>query len=259
MPGKILTIAIHKGGTGKTTTAVCLSRFAQEQGIKTCLIDADAQKNATKNFIATIDPETLSTSVLFESEPDGNILGITDNLDLIVSDDKLFSVERFPLQSAIVFKKSLKKLARKYDLVIIDTPPTMGFGMLAPLFGSDYALSPIIPDAYSIEGIQGLIKKIKQIQQSENPDLKFLGLFINKWRRDNQAHNKTVKLLNEKIPNQLISQSLGDYVAIDYAARQRIAVWHNVRSGAHRNASNRVKSAMTVILKKMDFMGGTNG
>ena len=51
MSGKIVTVAIHKGGTGKTTAAVNLAHLSRESGFRTLLIDLDTQGNATDNFL----------------------------------------------------------------------------------------------------------------------------------------------------------------------------------------------------------------
>jgi chromosome partitioning protein len=250
--GKIVTIAIHKGGTGKTTVAAHLAFLGAEYGSRTLLVDLDAQGNATDTVTLPSvagSANVRTASDLFElDEPSRPILEARPALDVLAADDRLLAIERLDFDAAFLFAQRLRELAKGYDLVVVDTPPTMGFAMLAPLLASDYAFAPVIPDAYSIKGIESLITKVEEIREQHNPSLVFLGLLVNKWRKNSRAQNQTVQDLRTALRDVVMPHALPEASAIADAAHTRKPVWREARSGAHRKAAATVREALTWVL-----------
>jgi chromosome partitioning protein len=253
--GKIVTVAIHKGGAGKTTVATHLSFLAAERGTRTLLVDMDAQGNATSTVTLESLPqrgEYLCSSDLFEEqESEKPVFEARTNLALLPADDRLLAVERLPDEAASLFRAKLASVARRYDLVVIDTPPTMGFGMLAPLIASDFAFAPIVPARYAVDGIENLLVRIQQIQGSENPGLVFLGLVLNKWRRTSPPQNQIVFNLRTELGQYLFPHALPDSAAIENATNERRPVWKAARSGSQRKAARAVRDALSYALSRI--------
>jgi chromosome partitioning protein len=145
----------------------------------------------------------------------------------------------------------LRSFATTFDLVILDTPPSMGFSMLAPLIASDFAVAPVIPDAYSIRGVKSLYAKIKAVRSKYNPSLKFLGLVLNRWNSRNSQQVEMVKKFQELLPGQLIAKPLADRSAIANAAYDSKAVWDKPNGGAARVAAVEMLEVMAEIMEKM--------
>lgn len=146
------------------------------------------------------------------------------------------------------FAQRVRAMAIGYDLVVIDTPPTMGVAMLAPLLASDAAFAPGIPDAYSIKGIESLISRVEDIRSTHNPGLVFLGLMVNKWRKTSRAQNQTVADFRVALGTALIPFSLPESAAIADAAHKRKPVWRDARSGSQRRAGSAVRDALSWVL-----------
>lgn len=250
--GKIITIAIHKGGTGKTTVAAHLAFLGAEFGSRTLLVDLDSQGNATDTVTLQTNSGAVgvrTASDLFEHhEPTRPILEARPGLDVLPADDRLLAIERLEFDDAFLFARRLRELAKQYDLVVVDTPPTMGFAMLAPLLASDYAFAPVIPDAYSIKGIESLISKVEEIRATHNPSLVFLGLMVNKWRKNSRAQNQTVHDLRAALGDVLMPHALPEASAIADSAHTRKPVWREARSGSHRKAAATVREALSWVL-----------
>jgi len=256
--GSIITIAIHKGGTGKTVVSLNLAFFATlKLNKKVLLVDLDVQGNASYSLQKGMVDNSgcLTSSMLFKESLGSDKLpvNLSENLDLIPPDDSLNGVERYPLETAMFFKKHLQKIAANYDLVIVDTPPTMGFAMLAPLMVSDFALSPIVPDDYSFEGAKNMFQKVKAIKNKENPSLNFLGLLINRWNRTNPDQNKKVNELHSKLSQIVLEREIAEKTAIAKAASTGVPVWYRPSGGAARQTAKETMVAIALVFKKMGF------
>jgi len=248
--GKIITVAIHKGGTGKTTIVSHLALSVCQKKLSVLVVDMDAQGNISAFF--NVDSANSGSSDLFLKDKTPQIQHIEKSgLDLLPADNGLFGIERIAFSETQTFRKNLKKVAEKYDLVVIDTPPTVGFAMLAPLIASDFVISPVIPDAYSIRGIRSLFAKIKAVKSKQNPSLNFLGLIINRWNKRNSQQCAMVKKFQVSLKGNVIEQPLGDRSAIANAAYESKAVWEQAKSGAARIAAKEMQNVMQEIMKKI--------
>jgi chromosome partitioning protein len=251
--GKVCTVAIHKGGTGKTTVSAHLAFLASEQGSRTLLVDLDSQGNASDTVLLEqpdLDRFRSASDLFEEAEPTKPILNASPNLDVLPADQRLLAIERLDFDVAMVFSARIRALAADYDLLVIDTPPTMGFAMLAPLLASDVAFAPIIPDAYSVKGIESLITKVDEIRQHHNPGLIFLGLMVNKWRRNSRAQNDTVARFRSELGGFLIPHTLAESAAIADAAHSHKPVWRNARTGSQRKAGRDARLALGWVLER---------
>lgn len=250
MKKNIVTVAVHKGGTGKTTLAIHLGLRAEQHGFSVLIVDMDSQANTSHFFDASIEKQGSSSLFSKDNIKCGYHL-ISEKVSLLVADQGLYEIDRLKVDTALYYRKNLQYLAKDFDLVVIDTPPTMGFGMLAPLIASDFVISPIVPDAYSVAGVKGLFDRIKMVRAKYNPRLKFLGLVINRWNSRNKEQTKTVATLISKLKGHIIKQSLGDRTAIANAAYRKKAVFDKPSGGAAHTAAKEMRIVCDVIIKTM--------
>lgn len=179
---KIISIITEKGGVGKTTTSIHLGASFAQKGFKTLLIDFDAQRNLS---IGMKVPKDFGYTVKNFLQSD------FQNFKLINKNDKLFilagdrEIEK-KNYSRVLLSKNIKILEElNFDYVIIDCPPrpitidNVGLGEMA-LVASDFVISPIEAEEYSIEGINELLPSVVRIKTTYNSKLEFLGFFFNK-------------------------------------------------------------------------------
>ncbi len=181
----ILTIANQKGGVGKTTTAINISAALAFMGYKTLLVDVDPQANSTISYI--VNPEKIENSI-YEALVDSN-MSIEDiimktpvpGLNLVpskISMAKLESTLLGEIDSYYRLKDKIEEIKKKYQYIVIDTPPTLGLITLNALVAASHILIPIQPSYLSLEGTDDLLETIDKIKQRANPDLKILGVLI---------------------------------------------------------------------------------
>ena len=182
--GKIFTVCNQKGGVGKTTTAVNLSAFFALAGKKTLLVDIDPQGNATsgvgieKNTIEhTIYPVLLERVKLESIIKPTNI----ENLSIVPSNLNLTGAE-VELVGAIgrefKLKNALQLIRNSFDLIIIDSPPSLGLLTVNALTACDSAIIPIQCEYYALEGLSQLTKTLELVRQNLNPSLRLEGVLL---------------------------------------------------------------------------------
>lgn len=178
---KIISIITEKGGVGKTTSTLHLGASLSEQGFKVLLIDFDTQRNLSLGCKIPKDyPYTIKN--FLQMQEGFKVTQRGENLLIMAGDRGLENVA----VSRQILKDILPVIGKNLnlDFILIDCPPQpltreKGLGEIA-LIASDYVISPIEAEPYSIDGIKELLPSIKKIQEKYNPNLQFLGFYFNK-------------------------------------------------------------------------------
>ena len=203
----IIAIVNQKGGIGKTATSVNLAASFANSGKKTLLIDLDYQANATSNFgkvlIAKQDKKSLSSAIKDKKSLSQVVLETEDpNLDIVAGDMGLSRVSKEKaLEAGAVF--ILKKWldtdeARQYEVIIIDTHPSLDLLFQMALTAAHYYLIPMFPEADPFDGLAYVFSEVKDIKDNSlNPQLFLLGVVITRFDSKNSTHNKFLSLIEE--------------------------------------------------------------
>lgn len=148
------------------------------------LVDLDPQANATGGL--GIDKKKISKSIydlLLQAAPPEEVLLQTavERLDLIPSRVALSGaeVELVGLaQREKRLKEVLNPLRSRYDLILIDSPPSLGLLTLNALTAADGVLIPLQCEYYALEGLSQLLETIRMVQESINPGLVVEGVLL---------------------------------------------------------------------------------
>ena len=180
----IISITNQKGGVGKTTTAINLAAALAQKGHKTLLIDLDPQGNSTMSYLDRKTVEKSMFDVL--TDPDVKLKdvlrpsGLSD-LDIAPARISLAKIESKLLgeiDGHFRLKEKLDGIRRKYDAVLIDTPPTLGMITVNAMVASTHVLIPIQSSYFALEGTDDLLETIDKIKARPNPSLRILGVVI---------------------------------------------------------------------------------
>lgn len=172
---KIITIANQKGGTGKSTTAAAIAQAAQHKGLHCLAIDLDPQGNTS--FFLNADTNTAGAFDLLEGEPITSVIQKTpQGIDTVSANWSLQTIST-SAGSARRLKKALEPIRGKYDLIIIDTPPTAGELQTNAMMASTDLIIPLLADVGSLQGLYQIADTARRIQQ-QNKGLKVTGYIL---------------------------------------------------------------------------------
>ena len=181
---RAIACANQKGGVGKTTTVVNLATHLALAGDRVLVIDLDPQGNATSGFGRHGDGTLGST---YEAMIDGvplaelSVETSIDSLSLIPSSVALAGAE-VELAGMDQRERRLKRLIEpireRYDVILIDCPPSLGLLTVNALTAADSVLIPIQAEYYALEGVSQLIGTIQLVREHLNPDLEIEGAVL---------------------------------------------------------------------------------
>jgi chromosome partitioning protein len=184
-PGAVIVgIANQKGGVGKTTTTVSLAAALAQRGIRTLVIDLDPQGNATTGLGLRAEEGDPSTyGVLVEDVPLLDAVQHTDvpGLDLLPSSLDLAGaeVELVPAFSReLRLRRALEDVADRYDVVLVDCPPSLGLLTINALVAAHQVLVPIQCEYYALEGLGQLMRTVQLVSDNLNRELELGGVVL---------------------------------------------------------------------------------
>lgn len=206
---EIIAIANQKGGVGKTTTAINLSSCLGAMNYKILLVDLDPQGNCSRGIgvDSTVLKKTIFDAMTYQIDVKRIIKkNVIKNVDLIPANLNLALVESTLLTSGYasdnkVLITTLSSVTDKYDFVIIDCPPSLGFLSSNALTLATSVLIPVQCEYFAMEAVAQILSTINSIRQTSNPRLEILGFLLTMYshtKLNNEISAEVAKTFKEK-------------------------------------------------------------
>lgn len=242
---KKVSVVNHKGGVGKTTTALNLASELGKRGYKVLLVDFDMQGNLT-TACGLLEKDSLHKTIsdglnsILKDEYDEHNFNpsdyeydtkLSENVKIIPCNISMANTI-LTLNNSVARERYLKEFLAnyedKYDFCIIDSAPSILIDLQNVLVAADYILMVSSPNTFSNEGIESLVREIVKIKRYFNNNLNILGILINNIDTRTRLHKdmeeairnvwKDMRVFKTKIPqsirvqeSQVLSLSVGQY------------------------------------------------
>jgi chromosome partitioning protein len=214
----------QKGGVGKSSITVNLAAISAAKGLKTLVVDLDAQSNATHyvlgdrirhigdQTIARFFLETLSFKLLAQKPRAFVHDSDFENLYVIPASAQLGDLQAQLESKHKIYKlRDLLRSLDDFDAVYIDTPPAFNFYTLSALIAANACLIPFDCDQFSRLALYTLLENVEETRSDHNPRLTVEGIIVNQFQPRASFPQRVVEELRaEGLPilNSFLSSSV---------------------------------------------------
>jgi len=223
---KVISISNHKGGVGKTTSAINIGAGLNILGKKVLLVDLDPQANLSQSLNLTDQERTIYGAIRgeYKLEPVEVIRG----LDVLPSTLDLSGAEVELSGEAgreYILREILEPLRASYNYIIIDTPPSLGLLTINALTASTEVLIPLQAQYLALRGLTKLLEVVDKIKKRLNKELRVGGVFITQYDNRKILNRDVVATIEAHFKEELFNTRIRDNIALAEAPTQGLDIF----------------------------------
>jgi chromosome partitioning protein len=219
------TIAVlsQKGGTGKTTTVRTLADVFSRIGIHVLAVDLDPQANLSDYFDVPADADPTIADVLagkaraVDAIHDGVLpanLGLAE-AELVLGGK---------MGREMTLRRALRDVKRRYDLILIDCPPSLGLLTVNAVVAADFALISTEAQYFSLQGVEQALEIIELAKDNLHPDLEWLGVVLNIADLRTIHSREALTQLRERFDDKLFDTVIRSSIRYAESAERAVSI-----------------------------------
>jgi len=252
---RMITLSNNKGGSGKTTTTVSLASALGECGLRVLVVDLDPQGSATtwlggresSSGLVEFSAGGIRVSELAKSST-------APGVDLVPTSPSLVpSGHESENRTGLAIVRAFRRLPDYWDLVLVDTPPTLGYLSLAPLVACDHIVIPVEAHALAMPGVASVIASIERARRQINPRVELLGIVA--CRVNPTSHVRDiVSLLRARFGSVVLEHTVRDAIRIAEAPAFSMPI---TRYAPTSGVANDYRAVAAELLERLGDLSST--
>ncbi len=249
----IISMLNHKGGVGKTTSAINIGAGMVELGKRVLLIDLDPQANLTVSLGVPRQRYTIYEALRGESElvP----YTVREGLDVVISTLDLSGAEMELINEAgreFILRELFESIQEDYDYIIIDCPPSLGLLTLNALTSSDYVIIPLQTEFLALQGLAKIKQVIDKVRFRLNKKLQIAGVIATMYDSRKVLNRDVVETIRKYFGEKVFDTLIRDNVALAEAPAQRKDIFqYSPKSSGAEDYLNLCKEILARTEKKV--------
>ena len=250
--GKIIAVVKQKGGVGKTTSAVNLTAALTELGLRVLLCDFDPQANATSGM--GLDKRKIKYSaydVTINDIPAEKAIVSTKYGDVLPSAADLAGATVELINENGRERKlgaALESVRDKYDLILIDCPPSLEMLTLNGLCAADGILVPVQCEYYALEGLSDLMGTLRTVKRKLNPRLEIFAVALTMFDGRTNFSTQVAQEVRRHFPGKVLSAVVPRNIRLAEAPSHGIPVTaydkHSRGAKAYKSMAEEIKAKL---------------
>lgn len=220
--GLVISLLNHKGGVGKTTSAINIGAGLAELGKRVLLIDLDPQANLTLAMGIPRQPTTIYEAL--RGEADLIPFSVKNRLDVVASTLDLSGAEMELINEAgreYILRELLDPIRSKYDYILIDCPPSLALLTLNALTSSDLVYIPLQTEFLAMQGLARIKQIIQKVKLRLNKKLEMGGVIATMYDARKVLNRDVINTIHKYFGDMVFETKIRDNVALAEAPAQR--------------------------------------
>jgi chromosome partitioning protein len=275
---QVIAVVNFKGGSGKTTTAAHLAQHLALTGHRVLAIDLDPQ--ASLSALHGIQPELDRNPSLYEAlrydearKPISDVILSTNfpGLDIVPAnlelqeyeyDTPLAASNKSSVEGRMFFTRitdTLKEVDQRYDVVVIDCPPQLGYLTLTALTASTSVLITIHPQMLDVMSMSQFLLMLGGILQSissagADVRLKWFRYLVTRYEPTDGPQAQMVGFMQSLFPKQMLKHPMVKSTAISDAGITNQTLYEVERSQFNRATYDRALEALNAVNEEISAL-----